>query len=57
MQGTSPNGDYSEQVLRPTFEDAFTLEYKALHDAIVNGTPVKTSPLDCELSGPEYFQS
>lgn len=29
-----PNGDHSEEVLRPTYEDAYTLEYRALYDAL-----------------------
>lgn len=40
------NGDHVEETIRPTYEDAFTLEYRALYDAIVKGTPVKTSPED-----------
>ncbi|KAL1412609.1 hypothetical protein Q8F55_000356 [Vanrija albida] len=43
---TKPNGDFSEEVLRPTYEDAFTLEYRQLYAAVVHGAPVKTSPLD-----------
>ncbi|BEJ14620.1 hypothetical protein CspHIS471_0403870 [Cutaneotrichosporon sp. HIS471] len=40
------DGDHVEETIRPTYEDAFTLEYRALYDAIVKGTPVKTSPED-----------
>lgn len=43
---TKPNGDHSEETLRPTYEDAFTLEYRGLYAAIVDGKPVKTGPLD-----------
>ncbi|BEI83709.1 hypothetical protein CcaverHIS002_0403130 [Cutaneotrichosporon cavernicola] len=40
------DGDHVEETIRPTYEDAFTLEYRAFYDAIVKGTPVKTSPED-----------
>ncbi|CAK9787084.1 NAD(P)-binding protein [Cutaneotrichosporon oleaginosum] len=43
------NGDHVEETIRPTYEDAFTLEYKALYDAITTGKHVKTNPEDaCE---------
>lgn len=40
------NGDHSEEVIRPTFEDAFTLEYKALYASLTQGAEVKTSVVD-----------
>ncbi len=40
------DGDHVEEVIRPTYEDAFTLEYRALYDAITKGAPVKTGPED-----------
>jgi hypothetical protein len=43
-----PNGDHSEELIRPTYEDAYTLEYKALYDAIVNGAEVRNGPLDAK---------
>ncbi|WOO82118.1 Inositol 2-dehydrogenase [Vanrija pseudolonga] len=43
---TKDNGDFSEETLRPTYEDAFTLEYRELYAAIVDGAPVKTGPAD-----------
>jgi hypothetical protein len=42
------NGDHSEELIRPTYEDAYTLEYKALYNAIVNGTEVRNGPLDAK---------
>lgn len=45
---SKPNGDHSEEIIRPTYEDAFILEYRALYDAIVRGKPVKTTPGDGE---------
>lgn len=45
---THENGDFSEEFIRPTYEDAYTLEYKALHTAITKGGEVKTGPLDGE---------
>lgn len=43
---TKENGDFSEETLRPTYEDAFTLEYKQLYGAVVDDSPVKTTPED-----------
>jgi hypothetical protein len=43
-----PNGDHWEELIRPTYEDAYTLEYKALYDAIVYGGPVKNAPMDAK---------
>lgn len=43
-----PNGDHSEEYIRPTYEDPYTLEYKALYDAIVNGTEIKNGPMDAK---------
>ena len=48
VMSRKPNGDLSEEVIRATYEDFYTLEYKALYSAIVNGTEVKTSVLDGE---------
>jgi hypothetical protein len=41
-----PSGEFSTQTIRPTFEDPYVLEYKALYDAIVLGKPWKTTPVD-----------
>jgi predicted dehydrogenase len=37
---------YSHKVLRPTFTDPYTCELEYLHDAIINGTEIKTSAED-----------
>ncbi|KZS86626.1 NAD-P-binding protein [Sistotremastrum niveocremeum HHB9708] len=42
----SKTGEYSEQVIRPTYEDNYTLEYKRLYAAIVDGEKVKTTVED-----------
>ena len=34
--------------MRPTYEDAYTLEYRELWECIVNGAPVKTTPEDAK---------
>nr|XP_018267467.1 uncharacterized protein I303_01454 [Kwoniella dejecticola CBS 10117]OBR89625.1 hypothetical protein I303_01454 [Kwoniella dejecticola CBS 10117] len=46
--GKRENGDHYEELIRPSYEDAYTLEYKALHDAIVKGTPVKNDAVDAK---------
>lgn len=51
---TKPNGDFSEEVIRPTYEDAFTLEYKQLYSAIVDGAAVKTTPEDGKSSARSF---
>jgi hypothetical protein len=39
-------------VIRPTYEDPYTLEYRRLYAAIVSGEEVKTTPLDGESYTP-----
>ncbi|WWC99989.1 hypothetical protein V866_006898 [Kwoniella sp. B9012] len=46
--GKRENGDHYEEFIRPSYEDPYTLEYKALHDAIVKGTPVKNDAVDAK---------
>lgn len=48
MQSRRANGDFVEETVRPTYEDAFMLEYRHLHAAVVDGAPVKTTPADGE---------
>ncbi|OXG73217.1 hypothetical protein C348_06179 [Cryptococcus neoformans Gb118] len=43
---TLSNGDFSEESIRPTYVDAYTLEYEDLYGCIVHGNKVKTSPTD-----------
>ncbi|KAJ2927603.1 hypothetical protein H1R20_g9485, partial [Candolleomyces eurysporus] len=40
------SGAYVERVIRPTYEDCYTLQYQALHDAIFGKGPVKCTPED-----------
>nr|MBA2246714.1 gfo/Idh/MocA family oxidoreductase [Chloroflexia bacterium] len=37
---------HTQQVIRSTYADPYTRELEALHDAIVNGTGIKTSAED-----------
>jgi len=37
---------YTETIVRPTFTDPYTLELKALYDAVVHGAEIKTTPED-----------
>jgi hypothetical protein len=46
IQSTKANGDYSEEVIRPTYEDAYTLEYKAWYRNLTEGEPIKTTAED-----------
>ncbi|GAA5954600.1 hypothetical protein JCM8115_004638 [Rhodotorula mucilaginosa] len=39
-------GNYTERVVRPTYEDAYTLQWKSLYSSVVEGKPVKTTPQD-----------
>lgn len=43
---SNPNGEALEEIIRPTYEDTYTAEYRSLYDAIVKGAEVKTGPLD-----------
>lgn len=42
----SVTGDHTLEIIRPTYSDTYTLEYSELYDAIVNGHPCKTPPVD-----------
>lgn len=48
IQRQLPNGDFSEQVIRPTYVDPYTLELDLIYDAVVNGKDYKTTPLDAK---------
>ncbi|WVQ80389.1 hypothetical protein IAT38_002494 [Cryptococcus sp. DSM 104549] len=48
IQRQLPNGDFSEQVIRPTYVDPYTLELPLIYDAIVHGKDYKTRPLDAK---------
>lgn len=48
IQRQLPNGDFSEQVIRPTYVDPYTIELDLIYDAVVNGKDYKTTPLDAK---------
>lgn len=48
ITSTNAKGDHSVEVIRPTYEDAYTLEYAELYKCITVGVPVKTSAEDGE---------
>ncbi|XAO26486.1 hypothetical protein I312_105323 [Cryptococcus bacillisporus CA1280] len=48
IQRQLPNGDFSEQAIRPTYVDLYTLELDLIYDAVVNGKDYKTTPLDAK---------
>ncbi|KAH7075303.1 hypothetical protein BKA63DRAFT_295189 [Paraphoma chrysanthemicola] len=41
-----PNGDFSEETIRPTYEDYYTLMFKELHRCLSGDAEVKTTVLD-----------
>lgn len=43
-----PNGDFSEETIRPTYEDYYTLMFKELHRCLSGDAEIKTTVLDCE---------
>ncbi|ETS60103.1 hypothetical protein PaG_06101 [Moesziomyces aphidis] len=40
------NGHYSERVIRPTYQDAYTTQFLELHRALTGGSDLKTTPQD-----------
>lgn len=48
VQSQLPNGDYSEQITRPTYLDPYVLEMEEFYQAVVNGKEYKTKPLDAK---------
>lgn len=47
--GESIDGAYVERVVRPSYEDAYTIEYNAFYDAIRYGKPIKTTAEDAKV--------
>lgn len=47
--GETVDGAYVERVVRPTYEDAYTIEYNAFYDAIRHGKPSKTNAEDAKV--------
>ncbi|WWC66698.1 uncharacterized protein I206_100602 [Kwoniella pini CBS 10737] len=48
IQKQLSNGDFSEQIIRPTYVDPYTIELPLLYDSIVNGKDYETKPLDAK---------
>lgn len=46
VKESGPDGEYRETTTRKTYEDPFTLEWKAVHEWIVEGKTPKTGPED-----------
>ncbi|GAA5875249.1 hypothetical protein JCM8547_006879 [Rhodosporidiobolus lusitaniae] len=46
IKETDENGYFVERLIRPTYTDAYTLEYESLYKSITEGAPVKTTPKD-----------
>lgn len=46
IQTNLPNGDFSTEIIRPTFVDPYTLEFQELYAAVVEGKDYKTTPMD-----------
>jgi hypothetical protein len=42
------DGSYRETIVRHTYEDSYTLEFKELHALITEGRPVKTGSEDAK---------
>jgi len=40
------SGHYVERIIRPTYEDCYTIQFKALHAALTKNGPVKCTPED-----------
>ncbi|TFK37698.1 NAD-P-binding protein [Crucibulum laeve] len=45
-QNEPSTGCYSERIIRPTYEDCYTVQFKALHEAITRKGPTKCTPED-----------
>lgn len=48
IQSQLPSGDYSEQIIRPTYTDPYVLEMREFYAAVVDGKPYKTTPADAK---------
>lgn len=48
IRETMPDGSYRESVVRRTYEDPYTIEMRKLYSLVVEGTEVKTTPLDAK---------
>ncbi|XAO24836.1 hypothetical protein I312_103647 [Cryptococcus bacillisporus CA1280] len=41
-----PDGDFSQETIRPTYEDYYTLQFKEMYRCLVDGAAIKTTVLD-----------
>ena len=48
IQKQLPDGSHSEQIIRPTYIDPYTLELFELYEAVANGKDYKTKPSDAK---------
>lgn len=48
IQSQLPSGDYSEQIIRPTYLDPYVIEMEEFYESVVNGKEYKTTPLDAK---------
>lgn len=48
IQKNLENGAFSEQVIRPTYIDPYTIEYGELYEAIARRKTYKTTPSDAK---------
>jgi hypothetical protein len=48
IQSQLPSGDYSEQIIRPTYLDPYVIEMQEFYEAVVEGKDYKTKPLDAK---------
>ena len=44
--GNNDRGDHSEEIIRPTYEDAYTLEYKEWFEVVQGIKKAKTTAAD-----------
>lgn len=43
---SNERGDHSEEIIRPTYEDPYTLEYKQWYEVLQGKKEAKTTPAD-----------
>ncbi|KAJ4983993.1 myo-inositol 2-dehydrogenase [Stagonosporopsis vannaccii] len=46
VQSALPDGSYQNSTIRKTYEDPYTLQFREVHEFVVNGKAPKTSPVD-----------
>lgn len=48
VQTALPDGSYQNSIIRNSYEDPYTLQFKEVHEFVVNGKAPKTSPVDAK---------